>query len=241
MTDRDDVDALLTAALRDRDAVLPPLPPRVLDATLARVDATRARGIAERLTSGAWWMTPARYATAAVLVLGLGGAAIASYEAHEAAAERAALATAPATPFVFRAPNTGMPLVTEQALLVVEVPSLPAAALRAHAILRDAATTGAPSALRATLPAQQLRVTMQALEQLGTTVQRDVTTTDLRPAADAQMARILTISRRMDTLPPDAPERGGLLRQLDAARDTYDAIVERADEASLTLSLRPRV
>jgi hypothetical protein len=94
--------AALATTLRTNADALPPLPPRVLDTTLARLDATPGRRLAERLSGNAWWTVPARYAIAAVLVLGLGGAAIAAYEAHEAA-------LTPGATYIYRVPDIDRP------------------------------------------------------------------------------------------------------------------------------------
>ena len=54
----------------------------MLDDALARISAPAASGAVKLRT--AWWGTPARYATAAALVVGFGAAAMAAYHAHEA-------------------------------------------------------------------------------------------------------------------------------------------------------------
>jgi hypothetical protein len=73
-------------ALRARAATAPP-PSRALDAALERITAAPP-GVASLRT--AWWAAPARYATAAALVVGFGAAAVAAYHAHEADVERTA-------------------------------------------------------------------------------------------------------------------------------------------------------
>jgi hypothetical protein len=55
----------------------------VLDDALARIATPPSAIVATRLRT-AWWGTPARYATAAVLVVGFGVAAAAAYHAREA-------------------------------------------------------------------------------------------------------------------------------------------------------------
>ena len=62
----------------------PPLPEHVLDAALARIAVSPTALAATRLHT-AWWGTPARYATAAALVVGVSAAAFAACEAHVAA------------------------------------------------------------------------------------------------------------------------------------------------------------
>ena len=73
----------LGASLQARAAAAPPVPEHVLDEALARIAMPPATRAATRLQT-AWWGTPARYATAAVLVVGFSGAAFAAYHAHEA-------------------------------------------------------------------------------------------------------------------------------------------------------------
>jgi anti-sigma factor ChrR (cupin superfamily) len=73
----------LGASLQARAAAAPPLPEHVLDEALARIAMPPATRAATRLQT-AWWGTPARYATAAALVVGFSGAAFAAYHAHEA-------------------------------------------------------------------------------------------------------------------------------------------------------------
>jgi Domain of unknown function (DUF4349)/Putative zinc-finger len=73
----------LAAALHDRAAAAAPLPAHVLDRTLARINTTPLASTAARLRS-AWWATPARYATAAALVIGFSAAAIAAWHVREA-------------------------------------------------------------------------------------------------------------------------------------------------------------
>jgi Domain of unknown function (DUF4349)/Putative zinc-finger len=73
----------LGAALKAHADAAPPLPPYVLDDALARISTPAASAAATKLRT-AWWGTPARYATAAALVVGFGAAAMAAYNAHEA-------------------------------------------------------------------------------------------------------------------------------------------------------------
>lgn len=74
----------LGGALRARAATVPPLSPRVLDDVLGRIAMPPGTAAATRIRN-AWWGTPARYATAATIVLSVGVAAAAAWHAHEAA------------------------------------------------------------------------------------------------------------------------------------------------------------
>ena len=73
----------LARALRTRADAAPPPPASILDDALARIATPPISSAATRLQT-AWWGTPARYATAAALVVGIGAAAAAAYRAHEA-------------------------------------------------------------------------------------------------------------------------------------------------------------
>jgi len=70
----------LASSLQGRADAAPPLSERAIDAAFARINA--AASMTALRTS--WWSAPARYATAAVLVAGIGAAAAAAYHAHEA-------------------------------------------------------------------------------------------------------------------------------------------------------------
>jgi hypothetical protein len=73
----------LAATLKARADAAPPLPEHVLDDAFARI-STPATAIAATRLRTAWWGTPARYATAATLVIGFGAAAFAAHHAREA-------------------------------------------------------------------------------------------------------------------------------------------------------------
>ncbi|HEX3468830.1 MAG TPA: DUF4349 domain-containing protein [Candidatus Elarobacter sp.] len=73
----------LGVALQARAEAQPPVPPAVLDRALARIATPPSAVVATRLRT-AWWGAPARYATAAVLVVGFSAAAFAAYHAREA-------------------------------------------------------------------------------------------------------------------------------------------------------------
>ena len=73
----------LAATLKSRADAAPPLPEHVLDDAFARI-STPATAIAATRLRTAWWGTPARYATAAMLVVGFGAAAFAAHHAREA-------------------------------------------------------------------------------------------------------------------------------------------------------------
>ncbi|HWT04634.1 MAG TPA: DUF4349 domain-containing protein [Xanthomonadales bacterium] len=74
---------VLAATLKARADAAPPLPEHVLDDAFARI-STPATAIAATRLRTAWWGTPARYATAATLVIGFGAAAFAAHHAREA-------------------------------------------------------------------------------------------------------------------------------------------------------------
>lgn len=71
----------LAAALKAHAVAAAPVPPSVFDNALARIATPSSSVVATRLST-AWWGMPARYATAAVLVVGFGAAAVAGYHAH---------------------------------------------------------------------------------------------------------------------------------------------------------------
>ena len=72
----------IAAALNARAADAPALPAHVLDDALARIGSAAASGPITKLHT-TWWGIPARYATAAALVVGFGAVAAAAYHAHE--------------------------------------------------------------------------------------------------------------------------------------------------------------
>jgi hypothetical protein len=71
----------LAATLKARADAAPPLPEHVFDDAFARI-STPATAIAATRLRTAWWGTPARYATAAALVVGFGAAAFAAHQAR---------------------------------------------------------------------------------------------------------------------------------------------------------------
>jgi hypothetical protein len=71
----------LAAALKARAAAAAPVPSAVFDNAFARIATPSSAVVATRLRT-AWWGPAARYATAAVLVVGFGAAAAAGYHAH---------------------------------------------------------------------------------------------------------------------------------------------------------------
>jgi anti-sigma factor RsiW len=73
----------LAATLKARADAAPPVPEHVLDDVFARI-STPATALAATRLRTAWWGTPARYATAAMLVVGFGAAAFAAHHAREA-------------------------------------------------------------------------------------------------------------------------------------------------------------
>jgi anti-sigma factor RsiW len=77
----------LGASLKAHAATAGPLPARILENTLARIAVSSPPAVSTLRT--AWWGGPARYATAAALVVGFGAAAMAAYHAHEADLTRA--------------------------------------------------------------------------------------------------------------------------------------------------------
>jgi hypothetical protein len=73
----------LAQTLKARADAAPALPDHVLGDVLARI-STPATAVAATRLRTAWWGTPARYATAATLVVGFGAAAFAAHHAREA-------------------------------------------------------------------------------------------------------------------------------------------------------------
>jgi hypothetical protein len=82
----------LAASLKARAQGTPPFPSHVLDDVMARIAAPPATA-AGRL-SAAWWAAPARYATAATLVVGIGAAGMAAWHLREADLARSTQGTA---------------------------------------------------------------------------------------------------------------------------------------------------
>ncbi|MDB5071109.1 MAG: hypothetical protein JWM87_2220 [Candidatus Eremiobacteraeota bacterium] len=74
---------LLASSLKAHAASAPPLPPHLIDDVLARVATAPAAAAVTKLRT-AWWGTPARYATAAALVVGFGAAGMAAWQVREA-------------------------------------------------------------------------------------------------------------------------------------------------------------
>ena len=77
----------LAASLQARAEAAPPLPEHLIDDVMARIampatTSTIAATAAAKLRAS-WWAAPARFATAAALVVGFGAAAVAAYHAHE--------------------------------------------------------------------------------------------------------------------------------------------------------------
>jgi Domain of unknown function (DUF4349)/Putative zinc-finger len=127
----------LAAALKTHADAAPPLPPHILDNVMARISTPAASAAATKLRT-AWWGTPARYATAAALVVGFGAAAMAAYHAHEAdVAGTAYLATKAGTEgTVFRVtppPHAAAIKVDQLASKNANAPANPQAALGAAA------------------------------------------------------------------------------------------------------------
>jgi anti-sigma factor RsiW len=75
----------LGVSLQARADAAPPMPDHLFDDVMARiaVSAPASAATATKLHAS-WWSIPARYATAAALVVGFGAAAAAAYHAHEA-------------------------------------------------------------------------------------------------------------------------------------------------------------
>ncbi|HEY0383346.1 MAG TPA: DUF4349 domain-containing protein [Candidatus Elarobacter sp.] len=84
----------LAATLKSRADETPPLPEHVLDDVFARI-STPATALAATRLRTAWWGTPARYATAAMLVVGFGAAAFAAHQARVASFNDNAMLGAP--------------------------------------------------------------------------------------------------------------------------------------------------
>ncbi len=107
----------LGAALKARAGAAAPVSPSVFDNALARISTPSSAIVATRLTT-AWWGTPARYATAAVLVLGFGAAAVAGYHAHLADVARTSQGTAATgneqMTSIYRVSQAASPVVAER-------------------------------------------------------------------------------------------------------------------------------
>ncbi len=86
----------LASSLKSHAAGAPPLPAHVLDGVLARIGTPPASAAATRLRT-AWWGTPARYATAAALVVGFGAAGMAAWHVREADIARDTVGTVATT------------------------------------------------------------------------------------------------------------------------------------------------
>jgi hypothetical protein len=84
----------LASALQARAAAAPALPPHVLDAALARINTPSVAAASTKFRT-AWWGVPARYATAAALVVGVSAAGFAAWHARDAAVQSV-------TPLVYR-------------------------------------------------------------------------------------------------------------------------------------------
>jgi len=128
----------LGVALKARAGDAPPLAQHVIDDALARVSVAPVSSAAITLRT-AWWGTPARYATAAALVVGVGAAAAAAYHAHEAEIARTTAGvvatTADRTTTIFRvtpAPN-GTAVATKTAAGQVAANPAPAAVAQQNA------------------------------------------------------------------------------------------------------------
>jgi anti-sigma factor RsiW len=105
----------LAATLKARADAAPPLPEHVLDDAFARI-STPATTIAATRLRTAWWGTPARYATAATLVVGFGAAAFAAHQARQANVTATGIAGAPTSEIksttIFRVtPGPNLPVV----------------------------------------------------------------------------------------------------------------------------------
>ena len=84
----------LATALRARAELAPPPPAQVFTTVVNRLDGLAAPRVLHARAS--WWAVPARYATAAALVVGLGGAAVAAWHAHESATAQTTVGSMPA-------------------------------------------------------------------------------------------------------------------------------------------------
>jgi Domain of unknown function (DUF4349)/Putative zinc-finger len=83
----------LAASLKARAASAPSAPERMLDDVFARISTPPASAAVTKLRT-AWWGTPARYATAAALVVGFGAAGMAAWQVREADVARNTQGTA---------------------------------------------------------------------------------------------------------------------------------------------------
>ncbi len=82
----------LASALRTRADAAPFVPPNVLDDALARINMPPVAAASTKFRT-AWWGVPARYATAAALVVGVSAAGIAAWHARDFSGQGAASGT----------------------------------------------------------------------------------------------------------------------------------------------------
>jgi hypothetical protein len=233
----------LATALHERAEAQPKAPQHLFDAALARVDTTPLHRTVDRVTT-AWWGAPARYATAAILVLTISATALAAYKAHEAALESAANQGV----FVFRAPpplllRPDRPIALEATITIAITTPIARAMGRAHHLLTaNGATETAPrstTTLTAMVPPTVLFSTLHALSSLGTVRHRTLTHTDLTTtlAHDEAESRALHHNRADPKL--TASQRATIDHRLAALNASYEVTLQRTKLAHLTITLTP--
>lgn len=230
----------LAATLKARADAAPPLPPHVLDDVFARI-ATPASTLAVTKLHSAWWGTPARYATAAMLVVGFGAAAVAAYHAREADVPVVANGVARSgdhTTTIFRVTPGPQPktVMNDQ---IASSAARPLSAPSDHAAVAAAPAVAKPHRLakRASLDLL-VRDVEATLKQVQTTVRRaggDVTTLDdTNPHDGSVHAAKISVEVPADRLESTLDALAGLgtvQTRAIAAEDVDAAIVD--EEARL--------
>ncbi len=235
----------LAATLRTRAELAPPPPASLLDGVLARLDATPPPLARPAALRGSWWAVPARYATAAALVVGFGAAGMAAWHVHESDTARDTVGNGTAEPqltTVYRmTPHPG----DAQRNATAGVPA-PQAKLKADTPRAAAAQAPGPAVQKQPRLAKHAKLEIYvgdvetALRAAQTTVRAaggEVTALDDASPRDAGAVHgaELDVEVPADRLDPtlDALARLGTVRNRTiAADDMGDAIVD--EEARLT-------
>jgi RNA polymerase sigma-70 factor (ECF subfamily) len=195
----------LAAGLRARADATPPLPAGVLARALARIDAPPPLAHTIPLHTP-WFAAPARYATAAVLVVGFGAVAAAAWHVREA---NVAQEGQSAAVYGVR-PSTATPPMMAQAKVNV-----------------NAVRTGAPKP--ATIAAQ---TTVERQHRLAKHAQLEIVVTEVEPALRRAQATARAADGVVVSLVDARPSTPGTLPGADL---TLEVPAQRLDETS-TLS-----
>ncbi|GAC1660155.1 MAG: hypothetical protein NVS4B13_08100 [Candidatus Elarobacter sp.] len=242
----------LAASLQARAGDGPPLPAHVLDDALVRIAPQPPMAVTKLRT--AWWGTPARYATAAAFVVGVGAAGTAAWHVREADIERATqgtLATAhDRTTTVFRitpgpkAPPQSLQHATESAPTVAKQHLL-AKKARIELLVRDVESTlkGAQSTVRSAGG----EVTSFADAGPRTTDAVHTATVEVEVPADrldASLDRLATLgtvqNRAIDAEDVDATivDEEARLRNLRRAEDNLRKLMDKGGKVDEILSVQ---